>query len=83
LDYTVAYGERLAGGIETSRIAGVRNGRNAGLMHPPTLVLSFDDGRTLEIGLLKSIGTPNISRANNTVRDEMILAISQQLAPIT
>ena len=58
-------------------------GRNAGLMHPPTLVLSFDDGRTLEIGLLKSIGTPNISRANNTVRDEMILAISQQLAPIT
>jgi hypothetical protein len=78
-DYTVAYGEGLAGGIETSKITGVRPGRNAGLLHPPTLVLSFGNGRTLEIGVLKSIGTPNISPANNLARNELVHGINQQL----
>ncbi|NEA36926.1 hypothetical protein [Streptomyces sp. SID13031] len=79
LDYSTAYGDSLAGAINTSEIVGVIRGRNAALSHPPSLVLEFADGRRLEIGVLKSIGSPNFLPSNNSARDEMIEAILSEL----
>lgn len=80
LDYTTAYGNAKAGAVETSLITSVRAGRDAALLHPPSLVLTMSDGRELEIGILHSIHSPNFLPVNNADRDEMVTAIAGQLA---
>ena len=52
---------------------------DAALLHPPSLELTFAKGQTLEIGILKSMGSPNFWHANNEARDEMVAAIMTQL----
>ncbi len=80
LDYSTAYGDALSGAIETARITGVRRGRNASLTRPPTLVLSYEDGHELEVGLLASRSSLNLRPQNSVVRDEMMRAVEAQIA---
>jgi hypothetical protein len=80
LDYSTAYGNQKAGAVATSLITSVRPGRNAGLLHPPSLVLTMSDGRQLEIGILHSLTSMNPLPINNVARDETVAAISAQLA---
>jgi hypothetical protein len=79
LDYSTAYGEDTVAAIEAFAISGVGGGMDASLLHPPSLVLTLVGGRTIEIGVLKSLGSANFWHANNTARDEMVAAISDQL----
>ena len=78
-DYSVVYDAGSVGAITTQLITGVRGGMDAGVLHPPSLALTLVDGRTIEIGILKSLGSLNIWHANNTARDEMVASISAQL----
>lgn len=80
LDYTTAYGERLAGAVGIAEIVSASRGQNASLTKPASLVLRFADGRALEIGVLKGKGYPTFWPANHTVRDEVVSLISHQLA---
>ena len=80
LDYSSAYQDGLTGAVETTSITGVTAGRDAGLLHPPSLVISMSNGAQTTIGILKSKFTPNISPANNQARDEMIALIQQHRA---
>jgi hypothetical protein len=80
LDYTTAYQDGLPGAVPTSAIASVKAGRNGGLLQPPSLVLTMDNGTRVEIGILKSKFTPNIARSNRVARDEMVQLIKAQMA---
>lgn len=79
LDYSTAYGDSKAGAVKTSTITGVRPGNNAALIHPPSLILAFGDGRSLAIGIVQALWCPHIWPGNNRARDEMVAAISSQL----
>lgn len=66
--------------VPTSFIAKVEPGRDPGLFHPPSLVLTLRDGTRVVIGIGASRFTPNISGKNRTARDEMVALINAQLA---
>jgi len=78
LDYTSTYQGKLTSAINSSSIVGVVAGMNASLGHPPSLILTFDNGRRLELGILNSIKSPNFLPANNAARDAMVAAIRAQ-----
>ena len=80
LDYTTAYQDGLAGAVPTTAIASVGPGQNRGLFHPPSLLLTMDNGTRVEIGILESKFTPNIALSNRVARDEMVQLIAAQLA---
>lgn len=80
LDYTTAYQDGLEGAVPTTAITSVDPGRGPALFHPPSLVLTMDNGNTVEFGILRSKLTPNISPTNTTARDEMVALIRAQLA---
>jgi hypothetical protein len=69
-----------AGGIGHKAIAGVRTGRGATLIRPPTLYIDTSAGHTVEFGVLRGIGEPNISPRNKPHRDEMVQAIQSVLS---
>ncbi|HEU4568933.1 MAG TPA: hypothetical protein VFR99_12930 [Marmoricola sp.] len=81
LDYSTAYGEGKAGAVATRSIQQVAAGRNAGLFHPPSLVLTLEDGTRVELGILRSRGSANADPRNNAVRDEWLGLIRQHLSP--
>jgi hypothetical protein len=80
LDYTTAYQDGLPGAVPTTAIGSVGIGRNGGLFHPPSLVLTLDTGNRVEFGILKSKFTPNIAPSNRVARDEMVQLIKAQMA---
>jgi hypothetical protein len=79
LDYAAVYEEGSARVIHPPTISGVRPGMGASLLHPPSLVLTFADGSTMDIGIVKGMGSANFWHANNTARDEVVEEISAQL----
>jgi len=68
-----------AGGIGYKAITDVRTGRGATVIRPPTLYIETATGRTIEFGVLRGIGEPNISPRNKSHRDEMVQAIKSVL----
>jgi hypothetical protein len=68
-----------AGGIGHKAITGVRVGRGATLICPPTLYIETATGHTVEFGVLRGAGEPNISPRNKPHRDEMVQAIQSVL----
>jgi hypothetical protein len=79
LDYSTVYTSEPTVTINAPAISGVRAGMDAALLHPPSLVLTFSHGETLEVGILKSMGCANFWHANNEARDEMVAEILSQL----
>jgi hypothetical protein len=61
-------------------LAGVRRKDAAGLMRPPTLVLTTGDGTTWEIGILAGRRKANRSPDNARARDRIVEAIQGRLA---
>lgn len=57
-------------------IAEVRIGSSAGTLKPPTLLLVSAEGVAVEIGILSGRLSRNGSRSNETVRDQMAMAIA-------
>lgn len=54
---------------DLTSITGATPGRDAALLHPPTLVVQLADGRRLEFGIVVAKLSPNRSLANNDARD--------------
>lgn len=61
-------------------LAAVGAGADPSLISPPSLVLVDTTGHRIEIGILASRLTPNLSRANVVARDGMVVAIRSAIA---
>lgn len=55
-----------------------RAGRDPSLARPPTILVTLADGRSMEFGILKSLTSPNGSRANSVHRDELLTALQRK-----
>jgi hypothetical protein len=68
--------------VPTSAIlAAAEVGADSSLISPPTLVLVDTTGHPVEVGILASRLTPNLSQANAAARDRMVAAIRSTVPP--
>lgn len=75
---------QLAGAVSRSaasaRVAAVRAGREASLAHPPSVVVTDDSGRSLELGVLATRLSANISPRNAEARQRLLEALQAHLS---
>jgi hypothetical protein len=71
--------DRVEGSATAVRVAAIRPGANASLMRPPSVVVTTSDGRTVELAVLASRTTANVSVANTAARDRLVSVVSTHL----
>lgn len=62
--------------LERSEVLAASAGRSAGVLNPPTLTVHRADGTNLEFGILASRMSPNLAKANESVRDEYLAVLA-------
>jgi hypothetical protein len=65
----------------TTTLSAAEVGADSSLISPPTLVLVDTAGHQVEVGILASRLTPNLSHANAVARDRMVAAIRSTIPP--
>jgi len=77
---------KLQGLIDASAIAvdgfsEVKVGSGASVLKPPTLTIVGADQEPVEFGILKSLFSPNFSKANESVRDQCVAIMNENRHP--
>lgn len=65
--------------LDVGSAIAIRAGRSGGLFHPPSVVLTTEEGSEVEIGILDAMLSSNRSRKNVVARDRVLAALQKAL----